>query len=98
VVIRIGASYQLPTFATRGSAADLRAPRHGHQKQSQPGEKYRLTKHWTDWVLLGYRFARLIKVPVGSGASGITLLAAFESEQGELAWTPSRNAGPAAIS
>ena len=76
-----------------------RAPRHDHRKQSRPGEKYRLTKHWTNWMdYWATDFDYLIKMPVRSGASGIASLAAFESEQGELAWAPLRKAGPAARS
>ncbi len=54
-------------------------------------EKTRLTKHWTDWVdywAVDFDYLQrkeIIKVPVGSGLSGITSLPGFEPPQGELA-------------
>jgi DNA modification methylase len=51
----------------------------------------RLTKHWTDWVDywavdFDYMSRReIIKVPVGTGLSGVATLPGFEAPQGELA-------------
>ena len=53
-------------------------------------KKERLTKHWTDWVDywavdFDYMSRReIIKVPVGTGVSGVTSLPGFEPPQGEL--------------
>ncbi len=52
--------------------------------------KERLTRHWTDWVDywavdFDYMSRReIIKVPVGTGLSGIATLPGFEAPQGEL--------------
>ncbi len=52
--------------------------------------KERLTKHWTDWVDywavdFDYMSRReIIKVPVGTGLSGVATLPGFEAPQGEL--------------
>ncbi len=54
-------------------------------------ERIPLTKHWTDWVdywAVDFDYLQrkeIIKVPVGSGLSGITSLPGFEQPQGELA-------------
>ena len=53
--------------------------------------KERLTKHWTDWVDywavdFDYMSRReIIKVPVGTGLSGVATLPGMEAPQGELA-------------
>src|ERR1700733_11669722 len=53
--------------------------------------KEKLTKHWTDWVdywAVDFDYLQrkeIIKVPVGSGLSGIISLPGFEQPQGELA-------------
>lgn len=53
--------------------------------------KERLTKHWTDWVDywavdFDYMSRReIIKVPVGTGLSGIASLPGLEAPQGEMA-------------
>jgi DNA modification methylase len=53
-------------------------------------KKDRLTKHWTDWVDywavdFDYMSRReIIKVPVGTGISGVASLPGFEPPQGEL--------------
>ena len=53
--------------------------------------KERLTKHWTDWVDywavdFDYMSRReIIKVPVGTGLSGVASLPGLEASQGEMA-------------
>jgi site-specific DNA-methyltransferase (adenine-specific)/adenine-specific DNA-methyltransferase len=53
--------------------------------------KERLTKHWTDWVdywAVDFDYLQrkeIIKVPVGTGLSGVASLPGFEPPQGELA-------------
>lgn len=50
-----------------------------------------LTKHWTDWVdywAVDFDYMsrkEIIKVPVGTGISGVATLPGFEAPQGELA-------------
>jgi site-specific DNA-methyltransferase (adenine-specific)/adenine-specific DNA-methyltransferase len=50
----------------------------------------RLTKHWTDWVdywAVDFDYLQrkeIIKVPVGTGVSGVASLEGFEPPQGEL--------------
>lgn len=50
----------------------------------------RLTKHWTDWVDYWavdfdcLQRKEIIKVPVGTGVSGLASLEAFEPPQDEL--------------
>jgi site-specific DNA-methyltransferase (adenine-specific)/adenine-specific DNA-methyltransferase len=52
--------------------------------------KERLTKHWTDWVdywAVDFDYMsrkEIIKVPVGTGLSGVATLPGFEAPQGEL--------------
>lgn len=52
--------------------------------------KDKLTKHWTDWVdywAVDFDYMsrkEIIKVPVGSGLSGVAPLPGFEPPQGEL--------------
>lgn len=52
-------------------------------------KKERLTKHWTDWVdywAVDFDYMsrkEIIKVPVGTGVSGVAILATAEQEQGE---------------
>jgi site-specific DNA-methyltransferase (adenine-specific)/adenine-specific DNA-methyltransferase len=54
-------------------------------------KKERLTKHWTDWVdywAVDFDYLQrkeIIKVPVGTGLSGVASLPGFEPPQGELA-------------
>ncbi len=51
----------------------------------------RLTKHWTDWVdywAVDFDYMsrkEIIKVPAGTGLSGVATLPGFEAPQGELA-------------
>ena len=53
--------------------------------------KEKLTKHWTDWVdywAVDFDYLQrkeIIKVPVGTGLSGVASLPGFEPPQGELA-------------
>jgi len=53
--------------------------------------KDRLTRHWTDWVdywAVDFDYMsrkEIIKVPVGTGLSGVATLPGFEAPQGELA-------------
>ncbi len=53
--------------------------------------KERLTKHWTDWVdywAVDFDYMsrkEIIKVPVGTGHSGVATLPGFEAPQGEMA-------------
>ena len=53
-------------------------------------KKDRLTKHWTDWVdywAVDFDYLQrkeIIKVPVGTGISGVAHLEGFEPPQGEL--------------
>jgi site-specific DNA-methyltransferase (adenine-specific)/adenine-specific DNA-methyltransferase len=54
-------------------------------------KKERLTKHWTDWVdywAVDFDYMsrkEIIKVPTGTGLSGVASLPGFEPPQGELA-------------
>jgi hypothetical protein len=77
----------------------------GDQSKTGLVEKTRLTKHWTDWVDywavdFDYLQRKEIKVPVGSGLSGIASphSPASSRKRANWLWPPSRGAGPEATS